>query len=186
KVQEIKTGISTKWNEIKTNATTKWNEIKTKITTPITEAWNSLKGKLNEIKSGIKTRFNSVKTNVTTTWNNIRDAIKKPIQKARDLVEKAINKIKDLMDFKWEFPKLKMPHFSVSGKFGLNPPSVPKLGLEWYATGGIATGPSVVGIGEAGDEAILPLSNKSKMKPFAQAVDSIMTNGGYDGNVCRG
>lgn len=186
KVQEIKTGISTKWNEIKTDAQTKWNEVKSKITTPIKEAWNNLKTKVDEIKTGIRTRFNSVKTNVTTTWNNIRDAIKKPIEKARDLVEKAINKIKDFMDFKWEFPKLKMPHFSVTGKFGLNPPSVPKLGLEWYAKGGIATGPSIVGIGEAGDEAILPLSNKSKMKPFAQAVASMMPNGGYSGNVSGG
>ena len=186
KVQEIKTGISTKWNEIKTDAQTKWNEVKTKITTPITEAWNNVRTKVDEIKTGVKTRFNSIKTTATTTWNNIRDAIKKPIEKARDLVEKAINKIKDLMDFKWEFPKLKMPHFSVTGKFGLNPPSVPKLGLEWYATGGIATGPSVVGIGEAGDEAILPLSNKSKMKPFASAVASMMPNSGYDKNASGG
>src|SRR5699024_12291225 len=103
------------------------------------------------------------------------------IEKARDLVKKAINKIKDLMDFDWSFPDLKMPHFSVTGKFGLNPPSVPTLGLEWYATGGIATGPSVVGIGEAGDEAILPLSNKSKMKLFAHAVASMMPNGGLVG-----
>ena len=186
KVQEIKTGISTKWNEIKTDAQTKWNEVKTRITTPITEAWNNVRTKVDEIKTGIKTRFDSVKTNVTTTWNNIRDAIKKPIEKARDLVKNAIDKIKGFMDFKWELPKLKMPKFNIEGKFGLNPPSVPKMGISWKAMGGIATGPSIVGIGEAGDEAILPLSNKSKMKPFAHAVANMMPNGGYDGNVSGG
>lgn len=40
--------------------------------------------------------------------------------------------------------------------------------------GGIFTGPSVVGIGEAGDEAVLPLSNKGRMKPFAKAVANFM------------
>ena len=179
KVAEIKTGISTKWNEIKTDAQTKWNEVKTSVTTPITEAWNSLRAKVDEIKSGISSRFNSVKTSTTNIWNNIRDAIMKPIEKARDTVKNAIDKIKGFMNFKWELPKLKMPSFSISGKFGLNPPSVPKMGISWKAMGGIATGPSIVGIGEAGDEAILPLSNKSKMKPFAQAVASMMPNGGY-------
>lgn len=54
------------------------------------------------------------------------------------------------------------------------PPSVPKFSVDWYATGGIFTGASVIGVGEAGDEAVVPLSNKGKMKPFAQAVASMM------------
>ena len=56
----------------------------------------------------------------------------------------------------------------------MNPLSVPKFGIDWYATGGIFTGASVIGVGEAGDEAVVPLSNKGKMKPFAQAVASMM------------
>ena len=186
KVQEIKTGISTKWNEIKTDAQTKWNEVKTRITTPITEAWNSLKGKLNEIKSGVTGKWNEVKSTTTSKWNEIKSSITKPITDAWNKVKEMINKIKNSMNFKWSLPKLKMPKFTMTGKFSLNPPSVPKMGISWFAKGGIATGPSVVGIGEAGDEAILPLSNKSKMRPFASAVASMMPNGGYGGNVSGG
>lgn len=56
--------------------------------------------------------------------------------------------------------------------------TVPEYGLRWkfFATGGIVTGATPAIIGEAGDEAVVPLSNKSKMKPFANAVASMMTD----------
>ncbi|WP_017153368.1 phage tail tape measure protein [Bacillus bingmayongensis] len=50
--------------------------------------------------------------------------------------------------------------------------TLPQFNLGWkmFATGGIVTGTTPAIIGEAGDEAVVPLSNKSKMKPFATAV----------------
>ena len=100
-------------------------------------------------------------------WNNIKTTASNAIDGAKKLISKGIDGIKKLFDFEWGFPKLKMPHFSVIGKFSLNPPSVPKLGLEWYAKGGIMTQPTAFGInprtgntmvgGEAGAEAIAPI-----------------------------
>lgn len=71
------------------------------------------------------------------------------------------------MNFSWSLPKLKLPHPKISGKFSLNPPSVPKFSIEWYKHGGIMTEPTLfdynpmtgkarVG-GEAGAEAIAPI-----------------------------
>ena len=51
-------------------------------------------------------------------------------------------------------------------------------GVNWYATGGVFTKASVIGVGEAGQEAVLPLENRKAMKSIA---DSIMS--GYDGNM---
>ena len=52
---------------------------------------------------------------------------------------------------------IKLPHFKLSGKFDLKSMSVPKLSVSWYKTGGIFDSPSVIGIGEAGPEAVVPL-----------------------------
>lgn len=158
-----KSKISEIWNNIKTMASTIWEGIKTDI-------WN----KIVSIKDNFVNVFNTAKQNVLDVFNNIKNGIKEKIEWARDKVRDAIDKIKSFFKFEWSLPKLKMPHLSITGSFSLMPPSVPKFGIDWYATGGIFTGPSVVGIGEAGDEAVVPLSNKSRMKPFAKAVANLI------------
>ena len=70
-----------------------------------------------------------------------------------------------LFDFEWELPKIKLPHFSITGEFSLDPPSIPKLSVSWYAKGGILKSPTIFGAngnnllggGEAGHEAVLPI-----------------------------
>ncbi len=66
-----------------------------------------------------------------------------------------------------QFPHISLPHFSISGSFSLNPPSIPTIGVSWYAKGGITDGVSV--IGEAGREAIVPYTN-SNIRPWARAL----------------
>lgn len=166
--------ISEVWKGIKESASRIWNSIKTTIT----EVWDGLLESgstiFNDIKDVLVETFETAKESVSETWGKIRDAIMDPITEAWEKVVEMVDNIKDALDFDWSLPDLKLPSFTKTGSFGLNPPSVPSFGLSWKATGGIATGPSVVGIGEAGDEAILPLSNKKRMKPFAHAVSSMM------------
>ncbi|MDF2881672.1 MAG: hypothetical protein K0R54_2229 [Clostridiaceae bacterium] len=68
-------------------------------------------------------------------------------------------KLKNMFDFKWNLPKIKLPHFNIQGQFSLNPPSIPSFGVDWYKTGGVFTKPSVIGVGEGGEpEGVFPLS----------------------------
>lgn len=120
--------------------------------------WDTIKAKASALKSSIISTFNQIKAQVLAIWNNVKNAIVTPINTAATLVRNAIAKIKSIINgARLSLPKVKLPHFSISGKFSLNPPSVPKLSVKWYKTGGIFDSPSLIGIGEAGPEAVVPL-----------------------------
>lgn len=103
---------------------------------------------------------------VKTKMESIKNAVVKPIEKAREAVKKAVEKIKSFFNITLKFKGIKLPHITVSwnkkgalgkiaGKLGL--PGVPDFGVSWYKTGGIFDKPSVIGVGEAGKEAVVPL-----------------------------
>lgn len=132
-----------------------------------------LKAKVTEgvtyIRDYFSTKFDEIRTKVSGVFDSIRTAISTKIDAARQAVSKAIDKIKSYFDFDWHLPDLKLPHISITGDWGFNPPRVPSFGIQWYASGGIFDMPSVIGVGERGPEAVVPLSG-SAMQPFAQEV----------------
>ncbi|MCA1025789.1 phage tail tape measure protein [Cytobacillus kochii] len=174
----LKNAISNAFNTIKSTAIGIWNGIKSSIV----GVWNGLKSTatsvFNGIKNGISNAFNSIKSTASNTWNAIKNAMTKPVESAKNAIKRAIDSIKGFFSgLKLKFPKIsmpKLPKFTMSGKFSLKPPSVPKLGISWHESGGVFSGSKdgrVVGLAENhGDEAILPLSKRSKFKPFATAL----------------
>lgn len=127
-------------------------------------------GKLESIRSTISTKIQAAKDTVSSVLDSIKSAFSSKLEAARSIVSSAIERIKGVFNFSWKLPDLKLPHISVSGgeaPYGIaGKGSLPKFSIQWYRDGGILNGATIFGAmggnllggGEAGAEAVLPLS----------------------------
>lgn len=171
KATEVKNWVVAQWKALKAQVAAIFNGIKAQAIA----IWNGIKSAVSTaakaIKSAVSGAFNSLKGTVSAAWNAIKNAITHPIQTAVGLVRAAISKIKGIINgAHFSLPHIKLPHFSVSGKLSLKPPSVPHISVSWYKTGGIFDSPTIAGIGEAGPEAVVPLDQLwNKLDNIARA-----------------
>lgn len=156
----VKSGVSSAWNEIRSVTGTVWNGIKSTVS-----------GVINGIKSTISSGLNGALGTVSSVLGSIKSKFTSIFDGCRSIVTGAISKIKGAFNFSWHLPKLALPHIHVSGgvaPFGIaGKGSLPHFSVEWYAKGGILKSPTIFGMngeslmggGEAGPEAVLPIEN---------------------------
>ena len=182
---KIKAYLVQRWNWIKAQALAIWNGIKKNIINPIIQAKNKVVSTVSGLYSTVSAKFNALKY-----------AITHPIQVARDLIKAAIEKIKGFFNFTADTPNIKLPHFKITPAGwkmkDLLKGKVPHLSIDWYAQGGIFRRPTIfgngIGVGEAGAEAVLPLSELwSHMNMMADSivngVNTKMAMGGAGGEI---
>lgn len=141
----------------------------------LSEVANKFKSKMSEAKEAVSSRFANIKSafsnglsnavsTVSSKLGSIKSKFSSILENAKSIVKNAISKIKGFFNFKWSLPKIKLPHFKITGKFSLDPPSIPKFSISWYKDGAIFRKPTLFntpygmkGVGEAGAEAVLPI-----------------------------
>lgn len=167
----IKTYFMTVINIYKAIFKAGFNLIKNYIVTPIKNAVASVKLFFGNLRLSVARTINNLRHGISEKFAAIKEAMLKPIRAARDAIKKIIDKIKGFFSFDVSLPKIKLPHFYISPRGwdigDLLHGSIPSLGIDWYAKGGIMTKPTLFGGGEAGHEAIVPLD------PFWTRLDSM-------------
>jgi phage-related minor tail protein len=185
-VSAIQTFITTAWNTIQTVTSTVFNAIRTVFTT----VWNGIKsvvmGVVNAMQTGISTAFNAIHNTISGILNGIKDVFSSVFNGIWSFVSGIVDKLKGIFNFNWELPKIKLPHFSISGSFSLNPPSIPYFSVDWYkkamGNGMILDSPTIFGMsgnsllagGEAGAEAVVGVNSlRSMIKDAVSSTASI-------------
>ena len=189
-VNGVKTAVSTAWNGIQTVTSTVFNAVKTAAST----AWNAIKTTIttviNSIKSAVSSGLNAVKSTVSSILNGIKSTFTSVFNGVWSFVQGIVNKLKSIFNFSWSLPHIKLPHFSISGSFSLNPPSIPHFSVDWYRkamnNGMILNSPTIFGAsgnhllggGEAGPEAVVGVQSLMDMIQRAVAGSQMAADSG--------
>ncbi len=142
------------------------------------DPYGSLVTATSAVINFIDSIFPGFKDTVASVIGGVQDFFRDPFAPLRDAVNSIIQWWADhfkLPSIQW--PNITLPHFSIQPngwQIGdLLQGSIPSLGIDWYAKGGVFNGASVIGVGEAGAEAVVPLSGR-RMQPFAEAISGEM------------
>ena len=159
-------------------------------------------GTLEDVFVKLPTRLKDQMTNLESTFKNVGQSIIHNIKTGiNDTVQSLYDKVSEVQtgmfnlfnqgfyDRYWRIghdmmntlvnginsvrPHIPVPHFDVITGIGANGTPYPIVrNLGWYAKGGVFTNASIIGVGEAGREAVLPLENSKTMSSVASAIAS--------------
>lgn len=118
----------------------------------------------SQARSGIdqvKAASQSMATAAKSSFSDFANSAKSAASTASNAIMGACRRMSaEVGSLRLTLPRISvgaLPHFSMSGSFDAQTGSVPSVHVNWYRTGGVFSSPSVVGVGEAGREAVVPL-----------------------------
>ena len=164
----MKRDIANGWNNITSTINSMTNGIKQTVS----NVWNAVVNFTVSAWTGIASKVASIASNLWTSVTNVFNQIK-------TTVANGVATLKGAFNFSWSLPHIKLPHFSVSGKLSLDPPSIPKFSVSWYekaaTQGALFSSPSIIGVGDAAQAEML-IGESTLYDNIAKAVAA--ANGG--------
>ena len=158
----LRNSVSSIISTIRNTVVSTWDNIKSNVTGTVTNMKKSVTGTIDALKSSLSSAWDSIKSTVSSAWNTIKSNMTTPIEDAKSVLLGIVNTIKG-----W-FPislgnlfTFKLPHIDIGSKtvkVGNQDVTVPTFGISWYAKGGVFDGAQVIGVGENGPEAVVPLN----------------------------
>lgn len=135
------------------------------------EIGDGIAAKWDSIKTGLSTKIAAVKSVLDGLINkaaSVKDALVNKFENMRSALSGIVERIKNMFNFQFQLPQLRLPHIQVQWQdagalaqfFGLT--KIPHLSVAWYARGGIVDGATLIGAGESGKEAIVPLERNTQ------------------------
>lgn len=162
------------------------------ITGIVSGAWNVImgvvSGAINGVVTTVQNGLNTALSVVQGIFSGIESAVSNAMNGAKNVVSGVISAIKGFFNFRISWPHIPLPHIHydlISVPLLGSIPNPATLRVEWYAKGGVFNGPSVIGVGEAGREAVVPF-NKRGAAPLAEGIADRLESlgkGGGDTNV---
>lgn len=146
------------FNKIKTTVLSVWTSLWDRVKAVAKGIWDWIVNAFNSIRTTIVNIFNSVRSTITGIWNNISDTISRVINNIKGFVQGLWDTIKSLVNrgigaLNTLIDGANNVTDKLPGDFVPQIPNIPML-----AAGGIVTRPTLALIGEAGPEAVVPLS----------------------------
>ena len=166
KLDGVRTVVNTVFDFIKTHIEDRINAVKYVID-------NTLKV-IQQIFSG---DFEGAKNTVFGVFDDIKRGIEDKLNAAKNIVGNIIDGIKNLFNFNWELPAPKLPHIDWHWEDIGGVLSLPVFdGISWYGKGGVFDTATIIGIGEKGKEAALPLNDQT-YREIARGISGEMGTG---------
>lgn len=212
-INEWKEKIKEKWNELKLSIknkldTTKedlggfketlkqkWGTFKLGIKNKLETTGEDIVGFYNKIKNwwGVKkldisNKLSTLRSDVSAWWTEVKNwwgektlSIKVAFDFVKNKIQGAIDSVTDFFGGSSRSNKNNYSGYSLQSAEAM--PQYEAADLGWYAKGGLFNKASVIGVGEAGTEAVLPLTDARAMNMIADSITANTSFSGIDENM---
>lgn len=171
KMGMISSDVSTNTTTSNTVGTSNFKSMATNIMRSLTGAVSSVSKDTGSMRSTSVENFSKIKSAASSQMGGVSSTVTTQMNKARDTTSTRIGQMHSSFKATWPRPYIPLPHINWNEK-KIGPVTIPVFsGINWYAKGGIFDAATIAGIGEAGPEAVVPLTG-AKMRPFAEAIAS--------------